>query len=599
MPAAYAKEYNASHPLPASEGDIARVEEQARRWRILNECWAQDAFDREADFFDQQLRDSMPTPELSRNPALMIFRQTSTLYDTEGDVSAKGAKPEDLERLDLPLLWAQSQERALYTEAINECVTRADWLDADGDGEGRIAYRVIPPHLIHHARTDHDDSSRLVYVEEVRWLDVGEAPSTTAADGTVTEGRPAFCGWVVEAWDLRAETMTRTFYKDATTRTESRTEPWPAAYYDTAGKPIMPYILYHRMVGGDTWSPMPGRGVFWGTLTTACLWTFWLFGFRDVSYDQRALLDGTIQGMSPANADPLSAQRVLIDPRVVLQIKSDGEKQAKLSQWSKTVDLKASGESIEQFMAGLAMYAGVSPSDITLGSSQKSGYSIVVSRDGQRKARRRQMVPSRIGDRLLLCTAARLLNRHAGTKLPTEAEDWSIVYAPVEMSAEERKTLTEEVIARLDAGLLSPVDAYRELNPGVSDEGATAALADIAQSRALLSAASTPTDQVAVIAALTSLGDKIPPAVLYWNLQRIGILPPDTDLAALVAPVETPPAAPLDEARDAAAAASELLSRLSRAGTAARQAEILDDLRETMADLLDALGGPAVEGGEE
>lgn len=446
---------------------------------------------------------------------------------------------------------------------------------------------------------DHEDPSRVVYIEEVRYLDV---PEVLAAESE--PGRAGYRGWAVEIWDVRGEIPRHAYryYGQHGAALSEEEAPWPEAYIDAEG-PIIPHVLYHARVSRDVWDPSSGHELFWGTLTTACLWTFWLFGFRDASYDQRALLDGSIQGVSARGSGAKSAQGVVIDPRVVLQITSSNDRGARLESWSKTVDLKGSGEAIEQFMAGLAMYAGVSPSDITLGSSTQSGYAIVVSRHGQRLARRRQIPAARTGDTRLLAKAARLLNRNAGTDLPTDPAAWMIAYAPVEMSASERKALTDEVVARLDAGLLHPVAAYLELHPEASQQSAEAALVEIAEARALLGAASRPADQVATVGAMMALGDKLPRKSLYWTLRRIGLLHPEEDIDALSAAPTEADASPAEEVRDAAASAVDLLSALDSPDPMTRR-DAVADLRETLADLLSALGlemAPASDddGGEE
>ena len=73
------------------------------------------------------------------------------------------------------------------------------------------------------------------------------------------------------------------------------------------------------------------------------------------------------------------------------------------------------------------------------GSSAQSGYAIVVSREGLRRARRRIIPPMRMADQLLLSKAAKMSNRYGKTKLPTEPADYIIQYADLGKSIEELK----------------------------------------------------------------------------------------------------------------------------------------------------------------
>jgi hypothetical protein len=497
-------------PTPQTDADQARCIEQAMRYRVLKSAWTEDALEREKDFFDKQLSDSFPPPETSRNPALMIVDQLATLCDDQPETDAGGA---DLEALKLPIFWSMSQERCALVEGINECLMRVDFTRDDATGEG-LSYRVVPPHLVLHAASHDNRPDLATRIEELR-------------EKTDAQGDP---GWVVEVWDVTdpANPIREDHHKQSSGAGDVvEALEWPEAYRDNSGAPVLPYVLWHKRVTAALWSPDPGRELFMGTLTTASLMTFWAFGMRDAAYGVRVIIDGEISGRGPIGQS--GAQGVTVDPRVVLDVQSKGDRPAQITAWEGTMDITAYSASVEQYMAGLALYAGISPSDVTTGSSVESGYAIVVKRSGQRRARQKQMLPARMGDTLMLSKAAKLLNKNTSSALPEAPEDYQITYARIEESPSERAARVAEVTALLDAGLIDPTEAYTRLNPGTTPEQAVEALADIAKSRALLSAATSPPDMVATLQALTAAGDRIDDRSYYYILSRLGLLHPDLD----------------------------------------------------------------------
>ena len=480
-------EHATRYPPILDADDQARIEQQAMRWRVLNECWRQDALWRESTFFDQQIRESMPEPDTSRNPASHITSQLATLYDEAPVVTLADAQTAlDAPELRLEVLWALSQERHYFCEGINDCLMRVDWIN---DGRlSEIGYRIVYPHMIHVPQAHPERPDMLVALEELRW-------------GKVERDGKMVGQWIYEGWDLSDPAAPRRYdrhvdeYGNETALVEL---DWPEAYTDADG-PILPYVLYHRRVSNTLFDCHSQKGLFGGTLTSAAFWTFWGMGVRDASYDVRAIIDGNIEGATTRGTDPRAAQGIVADPRLILQVTSKNDRQAQLASWKGSMDIKSTGEAIEQYMAGLALYAGLSPSDITLGSQAQSGYAIVVSREGQRNARKRQALPNRLGDRQVLTTAARLLNQNTTLALPTDPDAYQIQYAPIPESPAERAARISEVTTLLEAGLISPVDAYMRLNPGTDEEAAAEALLDIAQSRRLINmsaaAASTPTGE--------------------------------------------------------------------------------------------------------
>jgi len=121
---------------------------------------------------------------------------------------------------------------------------------------------------------------------------------------------------------------------------------------------------------------------------------------------------------------------------------------------------------ISQYEARVAAFSGISPAEISRANGDpRSGYALSISREGQREAQRRFEPQFRRGDQQLLEVSAALANRHLGTSYPETG--YRVQYQSIPLSPNELEAQREDLIAKMDAGLLSPVDAYMALNPGI------------------------------------------------------------------------------------------------------------------------------------
>ena len=455
-------------------GEAERRAETRRRRRMLDGDWREEAEDRLADFFADEVREFLPAAELSRNPAASYTAQLAILYDepyTVDIIPAPGAEPQSTD-VSGELLAIQ-QDLLRYVVGCNDAALR---LDPEMSEEGpEIDYRVVTLDLLY-VETDPMDVCRLLFVEEDR-------PRVHPDTQKVV--------WTKERWDVRdpeAPKFTIVTF-DAQGREEDLTtaymgaDGWPPAYVTRDGAPIVPYVLYHRYVSHRWATPYRGSELFDGTLTVAALWTMWVAGVRDGSFPARVVVDGNIRGGTvDRGTSGASTQSHVINPLAVLQIDSKGDaRTASFGQWQPTADPKANGEAVEQFEAGLAVHAGLSTSDVTRGSSGQSGYSIVVSRDGQRRQMAKLRVPLAQADAERCATAAKLLNAagNGSELLPESSSAYRIQYAGLPQAPEEVKADLDRIKALRDAKLMTRVQAYMEVHPGADESAARTALAEI------------------------------------------------------------------------------------------------------------------------
>ena len=451
-------------PRPPDEADCSRWDITAGRVRMVDGKWLQDAEEAIRGWFAVEIQLTLPRPELSRNPLLAFVNQIATLYDHPYRVAILDKAGKVLKggegSVDGPML-SQQQDLLRYVVACNDCPLRMDVADT-----GEITYRVVTADMVFGV-SDKADPSQFGMVTELREREI--------------DGKPI---WTWERWDVRSPAAPefKVFIRNEQGDEEDLTEAvtgasgWPEWARDKATKaPVLPYVLYHRFVAPRLWTPTAGTELIAGTLTSSCIWTSWLAGFRDAGFPPRAIVDGIIEGGTAVRGGGVAVEHHVLNPMAVLSVRSRDGQKASLSQWGPGMDPKTGGEAVAQFDEGLAVSAGLSPADVSRGSNGASGYSIVVSRDGQRRMQAKLRVPMAMGDQLRLAKAAAL----TGSAAPTDPTRYAISYAPILRSPEEMRADLLEVTGLFAAGLCTRVYAYMRMHPDATEEQAEAALAKI------------------------------------------------------------------------------------------------------------------------
>tara|TARA_R110000824_G_scaffold106470_6_gene251610 strand:+ start:5076 stop:6434 length:1359 start_codon:yes stop_codon:yes gene_type:complete len=398
-------------------------------------------------------------PDMSRNPLRMIVQQLANAYAEAPRVSVPEADA-DLSSIVTPRLWALQQKTELQTLAINESLMRLDWPYWNPEAS-EVSYRPISPDLVVLTASEDmpDQPSR---VEELR-------PRTKNGE-TV---------WTWEIWDIsdpaapvfRIEAVSANGVRvDVTAQYAAGLE---GAYpYMRNGKPVLPYVLYHATIGAGLWSYREGIELARGSLRLAALWSHWSDGFQSCAHPQRYALDVDTQAGITRTIAGVQVDTVPIDRKSIIKFRSSGAGTGSIGSLSPAMEPRSAAEALRVYESGLATYAGLNPADLQVTQAQ-SGYAIVVSRAGMRRRMKAREPALRMSDQLLLSRAAMLSNQYGGTALPEAPGDYTIEYRGVSESSEETKGRAELIKAKLEMGLISKVDALRELNPEIdSDEEA-------------------------------------------------------------------------------------------------------------------------------
>ena len=252
--------------------------------------------------------------------------------------------------------------------------------------------------------------------------------------------------------------------------------------YVINGVPVLPYILIHAEVGHSLWSHHEGTELEAGALRCQGLWSHWSEGFQSSAYPQRYAVDITTQAGITRNYAGHQIEVIPTDHKSILKFKSDGPGGGQIGQYSPTMEPASSAEALATYERGLAQFASLNPTDLQTTQSAMSGYAIVVSRDGQRRQQKRLEPARREADQKILALAAKMANAYATPSpgLPEDPADYDIDYSAINESAQERKLKLEAIKMEMELGLMSRVEAYRQIHPQCeSDEQAVGKLVDI------------------------------------------------------------------------------------------------------------------------
>jgi len=495
---------HAADPMPLSDNpeEAARQKVSARRARMLDGEWQQDANEEHASFFHEDVRALLPDADISLCVFLSLHTQQSTAYDEDPTVRidpeyADGAEVLQDETLLSKIVtdscWPVMTQALPRINGMHELGIYVTWTE-----EGGIHYEMTDPSalegtataakpdqfadVIRTRRRRHPKTGVLEWTREI-W-----DPTSSPPVYRIEARRPKVDADSVMTMSMVPGTTaaTQMVWTDVTAEyAPDAVNAYPRV--DREGMALMPIILYHDRINSKLWRPKVGEEVVRGTLTVSSLNTMWLMGMRDNAYPQRYALNARAQGISQGKPkDGSQVSYIPIHPGVILQFASTTGVAVQFGEWKAGMDPKAYRDAIEGYVRELAIHAGISPSDLKVTGGQ-SGYAIALSKEGKRKAEKRVIPSLRRADRLRLATAAKLVNAaHEANLLPEDPRAYVLTYNGVQESSEERKADTDEASKQREQGVLGPVQHYQKLHPEKDDVAALADLIANAKQEAML-----------------------------------------------------------------------------------------------------------------
>ena len=454
-------------PQAPTNTDDERWKHSALRRRLLTGLWEQDLENELLRHLPTDRREALGPSDMSSCAIEQVTRQLAMLYHSdpnvsnEGDISALVGRDGFMTKSGYFQLMQRIQQMTL---GIREMFVRVDVAPHHAGDVARVpglSFRSVSPDFVI-ASASPDAPDVPLYYQELRlrmdpesgdpiwvWdiLDIRDA------------NNPLFGMFEATPSGAIGKDMSEVYMGHETMRGDA----YP--YRSRDGDPFLPVVLYHAEKTGQLFNAFDAAQLAYGSLTAACLFSFYVHCVRDNSWPQKWCAGLHISGLSQLEND-LTGRRSAIstDPSSILMFQTDPDMQGQplIGSFS-YADPEKLLESISKYEYRVATAAGISSEVLRQSGDPRSGYALSISRDGQREAQRRYAPVFRRADEEMLSKCAMLCNRFLGANLPESG--YRVVYTPLGLSPEEMRAQREDIIQKLTAGLISPVDAMQMLNP--------------------------------------------------------------------------------------------------------------------------------------
>ena len=465
-----------------------RAEHTALRHRMLTGTWYQDLIDSINAHVSVERQESWGNPDMSSN----IFKETTktlcALYikppvvtnpaaadQTQGFLGNSGA-------LSQSGLWGLMKRVQFFTIGEREQFLRVDF-SAETQ---RISYRIISPSMVS-AMGAPNDPQTPIKIKEFRLRmnpEKGKLEWTYDYLDISNPEYPEYKVYSCGANDEDKKQDSTLLYMGA----DMSGENYP--YIDSQGNPFLPYSLYHAELTGELFDTWYNAELVRGSLTSACLYTYFVHLMRDCAFPQRWVFNAVLaslvsgDGQSP-NVAVIDSDPASILPFMPINEAGEGQTQAQFGQWQAGGDVEKTLEAITTFERRLATLAGINPADVQkMSGDPRSGYAIAISRSSLREAQAQYSPSFRIADTTTIEITAKMLNAFTGTNYPETG--YQIKYYELPKSPEEMKAEREDRNDLLARGLLSKIQAVMEMYPDYDRDDAIAYLEQVRRDNALI-----------------------------------------------------------------------------------------------------------------
>jgi len=450
-----------------SMSDRARMQESAKRRRMLEGVWEQDLIDQMAQFISAEQLAAWGRPDLTANPFRSVVSQLAVIYDRAPIISHPDQASAQAMRglTEQAGVWTLGPYFQRLVIGLRECFRRLDW------HQGQLQVRVVSPDLVT-AESSPDDPATPHTVIEYRPRVLEGADILTREVLSVRDGDPVYRIETADGQqDLTAHYLGQSYSGDA----------YP--YRDSAGQPVLPYVLTHAANTGKLFDAFEGRELVNGALTVAVLFSYWRHIVFDCGYPQRYAINARPAGLAADPSKDENATYIPTDPASLLIMEAANPDQpVTLGQFQPGGDPVSVMQAIQAYSANIASEFDIGPHDIQrTHADARSGYALLIANSGKRAAQAKYAVHFAEADRQLMRLAAILHNRYSDQ--PAVAEDgYQIAYQPLPLSVDERRARTEEYRIRAELGTGSVVQFLAELE-GITEEQARQRLEIIRQDR--------------------------------------------------------------------------------------------------------------------
>ena len=476
-------------PLAESTEEQARWEHTGLRRRMILGMFEEDLEDELARHLPADRREAWGPADLSSNPFEQITRQLSVLYHENPSVTNLNGNIEELvSREGLVTkagLWQLQQRTQQMVLGLRESIIRIDvnpHVPGSSVQAPGIQYRLVTPDMVYcEAHPDQPDLP--VYYKEYRLRKNPEGNLVWVADilDIRDMNRPIFGMFEINQDGTVGKDVSEIYMGHPT----HIGEDYP--YRDSTGKPFLPITLYHAEKTGYLWDSYNGSQQVYGSLVCGVLYSMWVHLVRDSCWAQKYVAGLSVAGLNQMDQNDIARRSsISTDPSSILVFTQDPDAQGQplVGSFSVPTDPHALLESISKYEVRVGLAAGLSPADISRSSSgeARSGYALAVSRSGQREAQKKFAPVFRMGDEELLAKTAMLSNRFLGTNLPEDG--YRVSYHSMPLTPDEMRAQREDIIQKMQAGLISPVTAVMMMYDDMDEREAREYLRQIKIERA-------------------------------------------------------------------------------------------------------------------
>ena len=474
-------------PPAPTDADQARWDESSKRKRLIMGAWRVDLERSLSEHLPPDRREAWGPSDLSSNPFEMITRQLSVLYhenpsvtNAEGDISTLIGRSG---LVTLAGLWPLMQRAQQLVLGMRETIIRIDVTPADQNialMNSQLQYRIVTSDLVY-LEAHPDQPDRPVYYIEyrIRKDEKGEGCWIADCMDIRDPSKPKYSMHKVNQGGELGIDVSDQYMGQSLTG-----ESYP--YRDKEGRPFLPIVLYHAEKTGHLWDAFTGKSQVEGSIVSACLFTMWVHLVKDSCWAQKYIAGLSVAGLNQMDQDQIARRSAIsTDPSSILVFSQDPDAQGQplVGTFNVPVDPANLLESIAQYETRVALAAGISPSDITRQNADpRSGAALAVSRAGQRESAKKYAPIFRLGDEELLAKSAMLSNRYLSTNLPESG--YRVSYHSLPLSPEEIRAQREDIIQKMNAGLMSPVQAIMRMYDDMDELEAKQLLNQIRRDRA-------------------------------------------------------------------------------------------------------------------
>ena len=483
-------------PMP-TVADQLRSARQANRWAILTEDWEL--------LLEKWLEPRIGAERLAQwgegDTSANILADTCRQFSTPG---LYGSRPEVRHadpaaqpmigpegHLDRAGLWTMMQSVQYKTFGLGDLPVFVDCTEAEG-----LAFQVVPPADVWVWSTQaRPDVPVIVAWLRLYPLTVGNDTTWIYAWDTYDRGGQAAPGQPARLPSFKVLAASGDYAnQDITALVVAETPAGGFVGEDYRwtrqdGTAFLPWVFYRAVDSKQQWNIDHMLGATKGTLNGAANWTYAQHCARDASGTAVIAaglvpIVGNVQNAGEAG----KVSSVQLSPGAILYHQVQDGAQPFVSEVGPGGNLEQVSAYAHGYEARQLVRLGLSAEDVEKGSADPaSGAALYISNEAKRRRAEMMRPLFERADREMLSVCAELLRICGLGDYPTTG--YSIDYAQIPRSAEERRADREETDWSLEHGHISELDAYRQAHPGASEEDAIAALTKAAVDAARLEAA--------------------------------------------------------------------------------------------------------------